>query len=217
MEIKQQTIDQCVALAGIAQSIRVVQNIAWKGQTNETDFKAVIIGLLKMEAPSAAAVYSGSFELSSGLRIVSQQLDPQHADKDPEFVNLAINVISLQLQLRKNAALMETLSQKIGQISSEYLECDLYQDDRSFERLLAACSEAYQQTLSRLPNRIQVKGNPNYLKDENNQIRVRAALFAAIRASFLWRQYGGSRWHFLFAKKQILAGVRRLIAQPVKD
>jgi len=129
MSINQKTIDQSIALAGMTQAVRVVQHIAWKGATNDTDFKAVLASILRVDAQSAAAVYGGSFELSSGLRFLSHQLDPQHKDKDPEFVNLVINVISLQGQLQKNSQLMQKLGEKTNQLSGKILNSEFYTDD----------------------------------------------------------------------------------------
>jgi high frequency lysogenization protein len=217
MSNNQKIIDQCIALAGLTQAVRVVQHIAWKGATNDTDFKAVLASILRVNAKSAAAVYGGSFELSSGLRYLNNQLDPEHKDKDPEFVHLVINVISLQKQLQKNPILMTKLGEKTDQLSTKYLESEFYTDDTLFEELIESCSEAYKQTLSQLNNRIQVKGEPKYLKEEKNQLKVRAALLSAIRAVFLWRQSGGSRWHFLFNKKNLLETIRQLISNPIKE
>ena len=195
MSNNQQVIDQCIALAGLAQAVRIVQHVAWKGQTNSTDFKAVIASLLRIEAPSAASVYGGSFEVSTGLRILSHQIDPAHKDKDPEFVNLVINVMSLQQQLNKNKSLMDVLTSRIGNMSNQYLDLEFYNDEALFNQLIDDCSDTYKETLSRLNNRIQVKGEPKFLKQSEIQAQVRAALLAAIRACFLWRQSGGSRWH----------------------
>lgn len=217
MSLNQNIIDQCISLAGIAQSVRSVQHIAWKGQTNPTDLKAVVGSLLRVDASSAAAVYGGSFEVSTGLRLLSNQLDPQHRDKDPEFVSLMINVMTLQNQLSKNSTLMQTLTEEVNRLSYAFGKHDIYADDAMFEMLINRCSNVYQMTLSRLSNRIQVKGDPNFLKPEFNQSQVRAALLAAIRSCFLWRQSGGSRWHFLFKKKDLLAGFKLLLSNPIKE
>lgn len=217
MSINQKTLDQAIALAGLTQSIRVVQHIAWKGATNDTDFKAVLNSILRIDAKSAADVYAGTFEVSTGLRFLNQQLDPQNKEKDPEFVNLVINVISLQGQLEKNKALMQKLGEKTQLLSNQFLDSDFYTNDELFEKLIDSCSETYKETLSKLTNRIQVKGEPKYLKEDQNQQRVRAALLAAIRACFLWRQSGGSRWHFLFNKKALLEAIRYLISNPTRE
>lgn len=217
MNENSQKLEQAVALAGLAQSVRIVQHLAWKGQTNATDFKAVLASLLRVDAVSAAAVYGGSFEVSTGIRVLNQQLDPANKDKDPEFVNLVINVIALQGQLSKNSTLMAELGRRIESLFVDFSDLDFYNNDEKFEQLFESCSETYKQTLSKLSNRIQVKGEPKYLKIDQIQSQVRAALLAAIRACFLWRQAGGSRWHFFFKKKEILETSRYLMANPVKE
>jgi len=217
MTEKQTSIDQTVALAGLAQAIRIVQNIAWKGETSDTDFKSMIASLLRIDAESAVAVYGGSFEVSTGLRIIKQQLDTGNSRKDPEFVALAINLITVQKQLDSNANTLNKLTSKISKLSSNYGEMDFYQDEQLFQQVLQDCSKVYEQTISTLSNRIQVKGEPKHLKPKENQIKVRAALLCAIRSVFLWRQSGGSRWHFLFNKKSILAAASHLLKNPQKS
>lgn len=217
MNQNQSLIDQCIALAGLTQAVRIVQHVAWKGQTNATDFKAVIASILRIDAPSAAGVYGGSFEVSTGLRALSHQIDPQHKDKDPEFVGLVINLMAIQKQLEKNHTLMNILSEDIQQLSQEYIDLSYYNDEEKFNQLLESCSKTYQKTLSQLNNRIQVKGEPKYLKQPEIQIQVRAALLAAIRACFLWRQSGGSRWHFLFKKKEIINQLKYLLNNPIRE
>jgi len=215
--MNQSSIDQAIALAGIAQSIRVVQNIAWKGQTNETDFKSVLSSIVTIDADSAAAVYGGSFEVSTGLRIIKQQLDISSQKKDPEFINLAINVLTLQKQVTANVPTMNRLMHGIEKISCSYNDGEIYQDEDLYTAFVNDCSALYSHSISKLPNRIQVKGEPKFLDKERNQRMVRAALLCAIRSAFLWRQSGGSRWHFLFKKKTILSSVNYLINNPIKE
>jgi len=217
MSNNQPVIDQCIALAGLSQAVRIVQHVAWKGQTNSTDFKAVLASLLRIDAPSAAAVYGGSFEVSTGLRILSHQIDPTHKDKDPEFVNMVINIMALQQQLNKDKKLMAVLSARIEQMTTRFQDLNFYNDETNFDQLIEDCSDTYKQTLSKLNDRIQVKGEPKFLKQPEIQAQVRAALLAAIRACFLWRQAGGSRWHFLFKKKDLLKGTRFLINNPIRE
>jgi high frequency lysogenization protein len=210
-------IDQCIALAGMAQSVRIVQHAAWKGDANPTDFKAVLASLLRIQAPSSAAVCAGSFEVSSGLRLLLAQLDPQHKDKDPEFVNLMINIMAIQKKLEKNTGLMNKLSEGVQGLANKYEQLEFYADQQQYETLLLESSEIYQSTLSKLNSRIQVRGEPRYLKEKLNQIKVRAALLCAVRGCFLWRQCGGSRWHFLFKKKDLINGFKELLANPIKE
>ena len=136
MSINQTSIDQAVALAGLAQAIRIVQNIAWKGQTSDTDFKSVVASLLTVDAKSAVDVFGGSFEVSSGLRLLKQQLDTSSSDKDPEFVGMAINLITLHKQLSSNTTLMDKLSHYITKLSTTYSAQNFHQDEEIFNQLL---------------------------------------------------------------------------------
>ncbi|MEY4642371.1 MAG: high frequency lysogenization protein, partial [Pseudomonadota bacterium] len=72
-------------------------------------------------------------------------------------------------------------------------------------------SRLYQGTLSTLPFRIQVRGDMNHLKNEHTACRIRALLFAGVRAAVLWRQVGGKRWHLLLQRKRIARDVTRLL------
>lgn len=217
MNIDQKTIDQTVALAGISQAIRAVQNIAWKGSTNLSDYKTMIASLLRIDATSAIAVYDGSFEISSGLRVLKQQLDTSNSDKDPEFIQLIISLFSLHKQLVSDQKIYSQLTKLITELSNKFSHVNIDEDDEQFKRLVTECSSIYKQTLSRLPSRIQVKGEPAKLQDEHNQELVRCGLLCAMRGVFLWRQSGGSRWHFLFKKKAILDTTKKLISSPLKD
>jgi high frequency lysogenization protein len=217
MALDPKRIDQVIALGGIAQSIRIVQNVAWRGHCNETDFKAVLASILRINAPSAASVYGGSFEISTGLRYLKQQLDPSDSNKDPEFVNLLINLIVLQKQLSRNKRLMERLEKEIHTLTEKYKLPDLFNDETVYHSLVESCSLAYKSTLSKLPNRIQVRGEPQYLKQPFNQAIIRAALLAAIRSVFLWRQLGGNRWQFLFSRRELIQAAEQLIRQPINE
>jgi len=217
MSLNQAIINQSIALSALAQSIRCVQQLAWKGQTSDADLRAVVSSLTAVDSPSAASVYGGSFELNSGLRLLSRQLDPKDKDKDPEFVNLAINVIALQAQLQKDQAIMARLGSEIDTLSTRYQDETIYSEEEGLNQLLQDCSTIYQNTLSKMALRIQVRGEPHHLQKPEVQFRVRASLLAAIRAVFLWRQSGGSRWHFLFKKKTLIEGIRYLIANPIKE
>lgn len=72
-------------------------------------------------------------------------------------------------------------------------------------------SRLYQGTLSTLPFRIHVRGEVNHLKNDHTACRIRAVLFAGVRAAVLWRQVGGKRWHLLLQRKRIARDVNRLL------
>ncbi|WP_156501040.1 DUF489 family protein, partial [Alcanivorax sp. HI0044] len=60
-------------------------------------------------------------------------------------------------------------------------------------------------TLGTFRFRIQVKGDPAHLQDDDKAARIRALFLAGVRAAFLWHQLGGRRWHLLFHRKRLLS------------
>ena len=70
--------------------------------------------------------------------------------------------------------------------------------------LLAHLAEIYSGTISNLQPRIMVRGEPSYLQNPDNQNRIRTMLLAGIRAAWLWRQVGGSRWTILLGRRRLL-------------
>jgi high frequency lysogenization protein len=69
----------------------------------------------------------------------------------------------------------------------------------------------YQQTLSRFQPRVIVQGDPSVLSQGDNTSRIRALLFAGVRAAVLWRQRGGSRWSLIFHRRRYVIEAQRRI------
>jgi high frequency lysogenization protein len=215
-------MNRTIAFAGLAQSIQIVQDIAWKGKSNSNDFKPLLASLLSINASSTAAIYNGSFELTSGLRTLKNYLTLLNRAPNPDFFQLANNLIRLQKQIEKNPSLLTPLTQAIQTLSKQLIPSiepntpyfDALQDESFYNEIIHLADKIYIQNISTLPYRIQVKGEPNYLKMNKHQKTIRAALLCAIRSIFLWRQLGGSRWHFFYQKKEMLSCIHLLLKQP---
>jgi high frequency lysogenization protein len=74
----------------------------------------------------------------------------------------------------------------------------------SDDAVIAAVATCYQETLSTLKFRIQVRGDARYLRDPEVASKIRAVLLAGVRAAMLWHQIGGRRWHLPVFRKRIL-------------
>jgi high frequency lysogenization protein len=74
----------------------------------------------------------------------------------------------------------------------------------SDDAVIAAVATCYQETLSTLKFRIQVRGDARYLRDPEIAQKIRAVLLAGVRAAMLWHQIGGRRWHLPVFRKRIL-------------
>ena len=76
------------------------------------------------------------------------------------------------------------------------------------DNVLANIASLYQQTLSTLRQRIQVKGNAMYLQQPGVAERIRCMLFAAVRSAHLWRQLGGKRYHLVLYRKALIKALK---------
>ena len=66
--------------------------------------------------------------------------------------------------------------------------------------LSANISAIYQDTLSTLPYRIKVTGSAQHLNNPQVADLVRALLMCGVRAAFLWRQLGGTRFKLMLSR-----------------
>jgi CII-binding regulator of phage lambda lysogenization HflD len=86
--------DRVLALAGLLQSVRLVQQMANNGQAETRALAPCIDSLFRFDADSTEAVYGGRGALESGLRRVVAQLDG--SDRDGAQTRMAMNVLHLE-------------------------------------------------------------------------------------------------------------------------
>jgi high frequency lysogenization protein len=200
-----------LALAAIAQAIQQVQKVAWKGEMDEADVLPLIKSVFVIDPPSVVDLYSGSASLTSGLRMLRAQLDPaSSAERNSEFGRYMANVLTIQKQFSKNPQVQQVLASRI-----EHTRRLLDYDDLLSPNVIASLADAYAQSISTLPLRIQVHGKPELLQNRLNQDRIRALLLTAVRAAVLWRQVGGKKRQFLFKRKEICSTASQLLTQPI--
>ena len=68
--------------------------------------------------------------------------------------------------------------------------------------LITYTEEIYKEYIGIIRPRVVVSGKKEYL--ERNSSLIRALLLSGIRAAFLWDYHGGSKWHLMFRRKEIL-------------
>ncbi|QPK65083.1 high frequency lysogenization protein HflD [Methylomonas sp. LL1] len=199
--------NQTVALAGIAQACSLVRQLATSGNADSAAMAASIGSLLKIDSASVIDVFGGL----PGIQLGLQQLDKQLTSRvvsNPEQARYAAQLVHLQKQLNKNPDMLNTI--RIGitkaQAQSEHFGV-------MHENVLANLAEIYHATISTLQPRIMINGDPQYLGNQATVNKIRALLLAGIRASLLWRQCGGSRWHLLLSRKKLQDEANRLLSQ----
>lgn len=201
--------DITLALAGIAQSARLVQQLAHDGQCDAPALTVSLTSLLDLNPPSTAAVFGNQPEnLKLGLAALMGVLNANREGLGAELTRYTLGLMVLERKLHANPAAMETLATRIGQLDRQLTHFDLLSGT-----VLSAMAAMYVDIISPLGPRIQVSGAPGVLQNDQIQAKVRAALLAGIRAAVLWQQVGGGRWQLMFARNRLFKQAQHMLAQ----
>jgi len=216
-----------MALAAVAQSAALVAKLAVHGNASQTELLASVNPLLILNPRTEADVYPNLGHLNLGLRSLHDMFHQLKAPENAGMVRYTLGMLLLRNKLDANPSMQEAIRVGLQGIhplqlipenatpwrmeDEEKTEGQLGQE-QTFEQL----ATLYQDTISRLPHRIQVQGQMDYLQNEYVANRVRSLLLAGIRSAVLWHQLGGRRWRLIFYRKRVqeTAGSlrRRLLA-----
>jgi high frequency lysogenization protein len=194
-----------LALAGIFQSAHLVQQLAREGRSDADAYRALILSILKLDAPDVDSVYGGAAGVRLGLEILKTKLTRGRSTPgDVEMARYTVAMIHLEGVLRRRPELLETIGHGIetAQSQMKFFGNDLPADD-VHPKLVEKLAELYSQTVSTLSPRIMVSGEHGHLANPAIAAKVRAVLLAGIRSAVLWRQLGGRRWQLVFARGKI--------------
>jgi high frequency lysogenization protein len=197
--------DRLIALAGIFQAAHCVRQIARKGTVDTDTMEPCIYSLFQTDAESTEAVYGAAGGLAPGARELISQLTGKQG-RDLELTRHVITLLKLERVLAGRRVLMGKIAGGIEQAAAKLDHLPLLHPS-----LLADLAEIYSGSVSNLHPRILVRGEPVYLQNPDNQNRIRALLLAGIRAAWLWRQVGGSRWKILFGRRRLLDSANRYL------
>ncbi|WP_313214064.1 high frequency lysogenization protein HflD [Stenotrophomonas acidaminiphila] len=195
--------DRVLALAGIAQALQQVRRIAETGHSDNAVVRTAMDSVMRIDAPSPAAVYGDSQQLEPGLRLLRDYFGNQ--GKDALLPRLALSVMQLERRFVRERATVDKVQAGIERAAAQARELG----DPAHPEILGAMGGLYADTISQLKPRIMVQGNPHYLGQAGVVAEIRALLLAAVRSAVLWRQLGGSYWDFLFSRKAMLEAISR--------
>ena len=196
--------EQTIALSAVFQAAELVSILAKTGQVDNASLQPMLDSILMVNAASTEDVYGGQWDCQSNLalgrKISRQALGKERSSVNPDTLRYALSLIHLEHKLSKAPDMLSVIGQKIAQIEQK----KAHYDSVLHENMLASISGMYQDTLSKLPFRIQVHGDSRFLQQPQVANQVRAILMSGIRAAMLWRQLGGKRWHLIFKRKALL-------------
>lgn len=195
--MNEQLFERTMAFAGILQAIAQVQHISRHGSADIDSLAASLNTVLVTNPDSTSDVYADKVSLNKGYQLIINQLG-DGKEKDVEITRYLVGVLALERKLSRGNA-MGILAERINQVHRQ-----LHHFSITDEQVIANFAGIYSDIISTLGPKIQISGNPEYLKQSQVQEKIRALLLAAMRSAVLWRQLGGKRRHLVFARKTIV-------------
>lgn len=199
------TKNQTIALAGLYQSLALVQQVAWHGDDTHSCLIPTIKSILKIDTENFIDAYGSTNNLSLGFRSLKETLEKRSEQRVIERTHYAINLMYLENKLHTNTRTMSALGGEI-----ERIKMQLSTVEDSLEEYTQELSRLYREYISPLGPKIIIQGNPAYLKVEQHASLIRTLLLAGIRAIVLWRQAQGKRWSLLLGRNSILKNITAL-------
>lgn len=192
-----------LALAGLMQGLQLARACARDGTADEADMGASLASVLRIDADSVEAVYGSARLLRTGLQTLAGQLQGG-AQRDRAISRMAMTVLQVERQLHERADLLNVVHEGVLEAGRQREHFGITHDS-VIERL----GEVYANSVSLLPTRVLVQGNPAQLQQAAVVAKIRACLLASVRSAVLWRQLHGSYWDFLLRRRSMLAATRR--------
>lgn len=200
--------NQVIGLAGIAQSVALVHELATTGKVDLQGLETAVICLLKTESDSILDIYGNDLSnLKIGLNHLKSQLTGYEIAY-PDQARYAASLVFLEQQLSETPSMLKTISVGLDRAKSQTEHFSL-----THENVLANLGNLYLQTVSKFQPRIMINGVPDHLSRPEVADKIRTCLLAGIRSAMLWKQCGGRRWKFLLFRKKTVVEVERLLQQ----
>ena len=199
--------EQTLALAGVMQSARLVQQLARDGKISGAAMETSLETLFKIDSRNVIDVYGSVAGITTGLRTLHKQMSGDTSQQDLEITRYVISLLHLEKKLSRNQDMLKKIANELQRIQGQMNYFSLMH-----ENVLASMGALYQETISTMMPRILVQGEPSYLSQPANAAKIRALLLAGIRSAVLWRQIGGNRWQLLFGRGAYFKTSKDLLA-----
>lgn len=197
--------EQVIALAGVAQAARLVDQISKTGSYPLEFLQPSINSLFVFSPDSAPDIFGGIPGVKLGLHNLSTLLADKNARENHDLVRYVFGLIYLERKFSANPDMMNVVRSRL-----EHTSFRAEHFSNNVGELCHSVSGIYQDTLSHQKFRIKVTGSAQHLQNSKNADIIRALLLAGIRAAFLWRQLGGHRWQLLLQRRQLLRASQNL-------
>lgn len=200
------TRHKAIALAGMFQSTALVQQLARTGEIPKEALHCSLGSVFVMDPKNVEDVYGGVKHLNMGIDVLLRILTERESQKFGESIRYTIGLLHIEKMLRHNKDLLAILRSRLEQLDSQRAHFD----STSHTSVVARLAQLYLDTMGTLKFRIQVKGDPRHLAQEETANKVRAIFLAGVRSAILWRQLGGSKLDLFLSKRALVDALLEL-------
>lgn len=202
--------DITLALAGVCQAAKLVQQFAHQGQADSEALEQSLKTLLVMQPKDTLDVFGGdTCHLQLGLTTLLEQFNGSNkiGVLNNEITRYWLSLLALESKLNKNTQAKAELSRRVQYFPNQAALFAL-----TDQQMLDIFATLYVDVVSPLGNKINVTGSISYLQQPTIHSRVRACLLAGLRSAILWRQVKGSKWQLLFSRGKIANTAQQMLS-----
>lgn len=201
--------NRAIALAAVTQAASLVESIARSGMCDAEDFQTMINSLFAENGDHISTVYGGLYPLRAGLHLSGKLLTGTNIEQAKPLLSYAAGLMALEKRLSKNKAMLATIGEGMQRIKKQ----SDYFGSTTHSSVIGGIADLYGNTISTLKPSIIVRGKPEHLKQSANTNKVRALLFAGIRAAHLWHMHGGGHFRLLIGRKKLHMQTQKLLEE----
>ena len=198
MNASDQLKEQTLALAGVAQAARIVDQLSRTGTYPIEYLEASLHSLFSFDAENVEGVFGNIQGVKLGLQNLAAGLAPGDDETMGTMMRYFLSILHLEGKFAGRPDLQEVVHNQLQH--SSYKAAHFSSQAKEICHSVAA---VYTDTLSTLSFRIKIAGSAQHLQSEANAEMIRALLMAGVRSAFLWRQLGGRRWKLTFQRGRI--------------
>jgi len=190
---------QTIALAGVAQAVRIVDQLSRTGSYPMEFLETSVNSLFVFDLERAEELFGGLPGVRLGLQNLCALLANQRETEQGDTVRYFFSVLHLERRFAADAEMRDLVRSRLEHASYRAEHFSGHVSD-----ICHSIAGVYQDSFSTLPQRIKVTGSAQHLENRQNADIVRSLLLAAVRSAYLWRQLGGRRWKLAFQRRAIL-------------
>jgi len=196
--MNQEDANRTLALAGIFQAAELVKQLTTTGTADKTAYETSLHSIFKIDAQDVLSVFGAVSGLNMGLNMLLRYGQKNPPFNDTPLFRHVLGMMELARKVLQNKPLFEQLQRRLVPIVS--LSRHFPVDDPS---VIGPIAQLYCTVFLENQLRIPVMGHAEVLKNPAVIERIRAVLFAGIRAAVLWYQVGGNRFQLLFSRPKL--------------